>query len=85
MKSSAMSVGWGPMLGMELVKDRERKDPAPDQAKELAKFCVERGLLILVCGNLGNVVRILMPFVITDDQLEKGLTIMEEGLAALSN
>jgi 4-aminobutyrate aminotransferase / (S)-3-amino-2-methylpropionate transaminase / 5-aminovalerate transaminase len=44
---------------------------------------VDRGLLILVCGNLSNVVRILMPLVITDEELEKGLTIMEEGLAAL--
>ncbi|MBN2032550.1 MAG: 4-aminobutyrate--2-oxoglutarate transaminase [Deltaproteobacteria bacterium] len=75
--------GLGPMLAMELVKDRERKDPAPDQAKEVAKFCVERGLLILVCGNLSNVVRILMPLVITDDQLETGLSILEEGLASL--
>jgi len=75
--------GLGPMLAMEMVKDRERKDPAPDQAKELAKFCVDRGLLILVCGNLSNVVRILMPLVITDEQLDKGLAIMEEGLSAL--
>jgi 4-aminobutyrate aminotransferase / (S)-3-amino-2-methylpropionate transaminase / 5-aminovalerate transaminase len=75
--------GLGPMLAMELVKDRERKDPAPDQARELARFCVDRGLLILVCGSLSNVVRILMPLVIEDDQLEKGLTILEEGLAAL--
>lgn len=76
--------GLGPMLGMELVKDRERKDPAPDQAKELAKFCLDRGLLILVCGNLSNVVRLLMPLVITDDQLERGLAIMEEGLSTFS-
>jgi len=75
--------GLGPMLAMEMVKDRERKDPAPDQAKELAKFCVDRGLLILVCGNLSNVIRILMPLVITDEQLDKGLAIMEEGLSAL--
>jgi 4-aminobutyrate aminotransferase / (S)-3-amino-2-methylpropionate transaminase / 5-aminovalerate transaminase len=75
--------GLGPMLGMELVKDRARKDPAPEQAKDLAKFCVDRGLLILVCGNLSNVVRILMPLVITDEQLETGLSILEEGLATL--
>jgi 4-aminobutyrate aminotransferase / (S)-3-amino-2-methylpropionate transaminase / 5-aminovalerate transaminase len=77
--------GLGPMLAMEMVKDRERKDPAPDQAKELVKFCVDRGLLILVCGNLSNVVRILMPLVITDEQVERGLSIMEDGLIALFN
>ena len=41
-------------------------------------------LVILSCGNFGNVIRTLMPLVITDDQLERGLAIMEEGLAALS-
>lgn len=76
--------GLGPMLGMELVTDRERKTPAADQAKALTKFCIDRRLVILVCGNLGNVVRILMPLVITDDQLERGLAIMEEGLASLT-
>lgn len=76
--------GLGPMLALEMVKDRERKDPAPDQCKRLAKFCAEHGLLILVCGSMGNVVRLLMPLVIPDDQFERGLTILEEGLAAVS-
>ena len=61
--------GLGPMLGMELVTDREKKTPAADQAKALVNFCSERRLIILACGNLGNVVRILMPLVITDEQL----------------
>jgi acetylornithine/succinyldiaminopimelate/putrescine aminotransferase len=73
MKSSAMSAVWDPCWPWKWSRIGERKDPAPDQAKELAKFCVDRGLLILVCGNLSNVVRILMPLVITDDQLDKGL------------
>jgi 4-aminobutyrate aminotransferase / (S)-3-amino-2-methylpropionate transaminase / 5-aminovalerate transaminase len=76
--------GLGPMLAMELVKDREGKEPAPNQAKEIAQFCMERGLLILVCGNLSNVIRILMPLVITDHELDMGLTILEEGLASKS-
>jgi 4-aminobutyrate aminotransferase/(S)-3-amino-2-methylpropionate transaminase len=38
----------------------------------------------LSCGNLSNVIRTLMPLVITDEQLERGLAIMEEGLAGLS-
>jgi 4-aminobutyrate aminotransferase/(S)-3-amino-2-methylpropionate transaminase len=40
--------------------------------------------VILACGSYGNVIRVLAPFVITDDQLEKGFAIMEEGLAAIS-
>lgn len=76
--------GLGPMLALELVRDRETKEPATAEAKALVKFCHERGVVILSCGNFGNVIRTLMPLVITDDQLERGLAIMEEGLAALS-
>jgi len=75
--------GIGAMLGLEFVKDAN-KDPAADEAKELAAYCLDKGLLILVCGSYGNIVRILAPFVITDEQLEQGLSIMEEGLAEIS-
>jgi len=75
--------GLGAMLGLALVKG-EKREPAADEAKKLAAFCLERGLIILVCGTYSNVIRVLAPFVITDDQLEKGLGIMEAGLAELS-
>ena len=75
--------GLGAMLGLEFVKG-ENKEPAADEAKQLAAYCLGKGLLILVCGSYGNVVRILAPFVITDEQLEKGLSIMEEGLKDIS-
>jgi 4-aminobutyrate aminotransferase/(S)-3-amino-2-methylpropionate transaminase len=76
--------GLGPMVGIELVRDRERKTPADTEAKALVRFCYEKGLVILSCGNFSNVIRTLMPLVITDEQLERGLAIMEEGLASLS-
>jgi 4-aminobutyrate aminotransferase/(S)-3-amino-2-methylpropionate transaminase len=72
------------MLAMELVKDRESKLPAADEAKALVGACREIGLLLLSCGTYGNVVRLLMPLVITDEQLERGLAILEDGLAGLS-
>ena len=75
--------GLGAMLGLEFVKG-ENKEPAAEEAKQLAEFCLDKGLLILVCGSYGNIVRILAPFVITDKQLEQGLSIMEEGLAEIS-
>ncbi|MBE9545481.1 MAG: 4-aminobutyrate--2-oxoglutarate transaminase [Proteobacteria bacterium] len=75
--------GLGAMLGLEFVKG-ENKEPAAEEAKQLAEFCLDKGLLILVCGSYGNIVRILAPFVITDEQLEQGLSIMEEGLAEIS-
>jgi 4-aminobutyrate aminotransferase / (S)-3-amino-2-methylpropionate transaminase / 5-aminovalerate transaminase len=75
--------GLGPMIGMELVKDPRSKEPAPDTAKELVGRCLEKGLIILACGNYGNVIRTLMPLVITDEQLERGLAIMADGLSTL--
>jgi 4-aminobutyrate aminotransferase/(S)-3-amino-2-methylpropionate transaminase len=75
--------GLGSMLGLELVKG-PAKAPAADEAKQMVDFCHENGLVILSCGSYGNVIRTLAPLVITDEQLEKGLAIMEEGLAAIS-
>ncbi len=76
--------GKGPMLAMELVKDRKTRDPAAILARELVARCAKQGLIIMACGNHGNVIRTLMPLVITDEQLERGLTILEEELAAVS-
>jgi 4-aminobutyrate aminotransferase/(S)-3-amino-2-methylpropionate transaminase len=75
--------GLGSMLGLELVKG-PAKAPAADEAKQMVDFCHENGLVILSCGTYGNVIRTLAPLVITDDQLEKGLAIMEQGLTAIS-
>jgi 4-aminobutyrate aminotransferase/(S)-3-amino-2-methylpropionate transaminase len=76
--------GLGAMLGLTIVKG-DGREPAADEAKKLAAFCLERGLIILVCGSYGNVVRVLVPFVITDEQLEKGLSILEQGLKEISS
>jgi 4-aminobutyrate aminotransferase / (S)-3-amino-2-methylpropionate transaminase / 5-aminovalerate transaminase len=76
--------GKGPMLALELVHDRQTKAPAGDLAKRLTKVCYDKGLVILSCGSFGNVVRFLMPLVITDEQLERGLGILEESLHEVS-
>lgn len=76
--------GLGAMMGIELVNDRKTKEPAPEAAKKLIKYCYEHGLILLTCGKFGNVIRTLMPLVITDDLLEEGLNIIEAGLAAVS-
>lgn len=71
--------GIGAMIGLELVKGKDGA-PAADEAKQLAAYCFQNGLSTLVCGSYGNIIRVLVPFVITDEQLEKGLSIMEAGL-----
>jgi 4-aminobutyrate aminotransferase/(S)-3-amino-2-methylpropionate transaminase len=75
--------GLGAMLALTLVKG-PAKEPAADKAKELVSYCAEKGLIILTCGMYGNVIRTLVPFVITDEQLEKGLSILEQGLGEIS-
>jgi 4-aminobutyrate aminotransferase/(S)-3-amino-2-methylpropionate transaminase len=77
--------GKGPMLAMELVEDRASKKPAADKAKALVSYCYEKGLVLLSCGNFGNVIRTLMPLVITDEQLDRGLAILEEGLVKVES
>ena len=76
--------GLGAMNALELVRDRETKEPATEEAAALTRFCYERGLVVLPCGTYGNVIRVLVPLVVGDEELERGLTIMEEGLADLA-
>ena len=76
--------GLGAMMAIELVTDRKAKTPASEQAKKLVQYGVEHGLILLSCGKFGNVIRTLMPLVITDEQLQEGLDIVEQGLAAIS-
>jgi hypothetical protein len=59
------------MLAFELVKELETKEPATDEAKALVKFCYKPRLILLSCGNFGNVIRVFMPPFITDEKLER--------------
>lgn len=73
--------GLGSMVAMELVKDRQTKEPAKELAGQIISECYKRGLLILGAGIFSNVVRMLMPLSITDGQFEQGFAILEEVLA----
>ena len=75
--------GKGSMVAMELVTDRSTKVPAAAQATSLLQYAFKNGLLVLVTGTYGNVVRFLMPLTTPDDLLEKGLDVIEEGLKTL--
>lgn len=76
--------GVGPMIAMELVYDRDEKTPAPEKAKQLVEYALERNLILLACGTYGNVIRFLMPLVITEEQLAQGMEIVDNGLTAIS-
>lgn len=70
----------GAMIGIEFVKDKATKEPAKEEVAAIVQECFKRGLLVISAGIYGNVIRILMPLVITDAQLEQALSIFEESL-----
>jgi diaminobutyrate-2-oxoglutarate transaminase len=72
--------GLGLMLGVEFVKDKATKAPAPELAKAVRAFCHKHGLLIEVGGHYDNVARFLPPLVITRDLAEKGLEIFADAV-----
>ena len=75
--------GLGAMVGMELVVDRKTKEPTTAFTKKLIERCREKGLLMISAGTYSNIIRPLMPLVITDEQLENGLSIIEMSLNEL--
>ena len=73
--------GLGAMNALEIVTDRKNLKPNGDLAKAIVKRCYEKGLIMLTAGGYGNVIRHLVPLVVTDKQLDKGLSILSESLA----
>jgi len=77
--------GLGAMQAIELVNDRDTRAPAADQTLAVVAHCVEHGLLTMRAGLYANCIRLLMPLVISDDQLQEGLDVLEDGLRAVSD
>ncbi len=74
----------GGMCAFELVRDPETREPAGAETKELAQYAYEHGLITITAGTLGNVMRILVPLVVTDEQFDEGLDVLEAGLAHIA-
>jgi 4-aminobutyrate aminotransferase/(S)-3-amino-2-methylpropionate transaminase len=77
--------GVGAMVAMELVKDRATKVPAVAETNEIIRRAMQHGVLLLRAGLYNNVVRVLMPLVITDDQLDTALDVLEASVREVSN
>jgi 4-aminobutyrate aminotransferase len=71
--------GLGPMLAVEL----EAK--SPEEAKQVTTSAREEGLLLLSCGLYGNVIRLLPPLTASDEELERGLSILDGSLERLAS
>jgi 4-aminobutyrate aminotransferase/(S)-3-amino-2-methylpropionate transaminase len=68
--------GLGSMLGLEFVRDPATREPGPEIASRVAALALERGLILLKAGVYGNVVRNLVPLVISDAQLAEALDVL---------
>ena len=72
--------GLGPMVGIELVVDERTKEPNKPAAAAVLKRSHERGVLILKAGTYDNVVRLLAPLVISEEDLHEGLDVLTDAL-----
>lgn len=75
--------GVGCMMGIEFIKD-VNGSPAPELVQQIVKNCAQNGLLIESAGTYGNVIRFLSPLVVTDAQVEAGLSILEQAISQAS-
>jgi len=69
--------GLGAMCAMEIVKDKRGKEPDKEKTEEIIHRAAQNGLILLSAGVLGNIIRILVPLVISDHQLQEGLEVLE--------
>jgi 4-aminobutyrate aminotransferase / (S)-3-amino-2-methylpropionate transaminase / 5-aminovalerate transaminase len=77
--------GLGAMLAIELVRDRATKEPAPELASAIVEAAAARGLLLLKSGIYSNCIRVLVPLVISEAELDEALGVWEDALLILEN
>jgi len=75
--------GLGGMQAIELVQSQETKIPATEETKKITQYCYEHGLITITAGSYSNVIRILVPLVASDAQIDEGLGVLESALAAV--
>src|ERR1700730_6377736 len=76
--------GRGAMIAMELVTDRATRDPAGTLTNEVLRYCHAHGLVLLKAGLYDNVIRLLFPLTASEQEVDRGLDILEEALGSVS-
>ena len=76
--------GLGAMQAIELVRSPETREPAPEETKQIMDYCYKHGLIALTAGSYSNVVRLLVPLVISDEQMDEGLDVLEAALYSVA-
>ena len=72
--------GYGPMIGVEIIKDKDLKVPDKDKTMQIIHKCKENGLLLVSCGEYGNVIRFMGPLTTPLNQVEEALGIFRDSL-----
>ena len=75
--------GKGLMLGVEFVKDKSTKQPAPELAAKVRTLCHQKGLCIEIGGHYFNVARFLPPLILTEELAKKGFEIFADSVKEL--
>src|SRR5215471_17593384 len=75
--------GLGGMQAIELVRSQESKVPASEETKRITQYCFEHGLITITAGTYSNVIRVLVPLVITEKQMDEALDVLESAIAAV--
>lgn len=72
--------GLGGMQAIELVESPETRTPAAEDTKKITQYCYEHGVITISAGSFGNVIRLLMPLVISDEQMDEALDVLQAAI-----
>ena len=75
--------GLGGMQAIELVQLQETKVPAADETKKITQYCYEHGLITITAGSYSNVIRVLVPLVASNEQMDEALDVLESAIATV--
>jgi 4-aminobutyrate aminotransferase/(S)-3-amino-2-methylpropionate transaminase len=77
--------GIGAMQAMEIVSTRDERAPDPETTQNIVRCCCEHGVVLVTAGTYGNVIRLLVPLVISDDDLHEALDVLESALLEITH
>jgi 4-aminobutyrate aminotransferase len=74
--------GLGLMVGVEMVSDRETRDPDRVALQHVIEYALDRDLIIIPCGPDGNVLRFIPPLITTNEELDWAIDLVDQGLTS---
>jgi 4-aminobutyrate aminotransferase/(S)-3-amino-2-methylpropionate transaminase len=77
--------GLGAMLAMELVYERQSKEPAATETSQVNLETLKRGVITIRAGLYSNCVRFLPPLNITDEQIDEGMAVVAEAVDVVNS